>query len=691
MPPQGEHSWAVQALSIARIVFYSYDAASGTILRSDNCVDILGVEATGTLTSWSRLISGEDRAQHEDALQQLSPSAPFFELEYRIHHAVTAQEFWVIDRAEGSFSKDGRLTGITGAIIDVSARISVERELRKAARLRSMVFEAARMAAWHLDALSGRFTCTDELLELLDIDRSHFDGTTSAVETAIHPDDRDAWRQVHETATAPGGRLEIEFRVLLHHGGVKWLLSRGEIVRAINGVPLESFGVMIDITSRKSSEEAAARLAAIVASSEDAIISKSLRGIVTSWNKGAERLFGYSAEEMIGESVWKLIPENGEHEEINILNTTRVGQSIVPYESIRLHKSGRKIHVSVSVSPILNSHGEVVGASTIARDVTERREQNDKLRENEARLRLALRSARSGAWDYDLSKRELHWSPEMFELYGLNPADGLPTREELTERIAPAHRKRARQEFSKAMLQGGSFTLEFPIIRADGTEIWTALVGDVIKDFAGRPISARGIDQDITERKNWEKRQAMLLRELSHRVKNTLAVIQSVARQTLRLSTSPRDFVDAFEGRIRSLAASHSLLTEADWGGAKLDAVILNQAAGMVTDFGNRFRLQGPEVLLSAEAATQFGLVIHELATNALKYGALSVPGGRVDVVWTATKTRLRLLWRECGGPEIGVEPNHRGFGTMLIASSALKVTRSFRPTGLVCKLQLAR
>ena len=231
----------------------------------------------------------------------------------------------------------------------------------------------------------------------------------------------------------------------------------------------------------------------------------------------------------------------------------------------------------------------------------------------------------------------------------------------------------------------------YTVIRPDGTEIWTALAGDVVKDEHGRPVSARGIDQDITERKNWEKRQAMLLRELSHRVKNTLAVVQSVARQTLRSSPNPKSFVDAFEGRIRSLAASHSLLTEADWSGANMETIIRHQVSALVHDYEGRFRLRGPAVVLGAEVATQLGLVLHELATNAAKYGALSVPEGYVDVAWTATKTRLRLLWREHGGPGNGKQPDFSGFGTLLINSSALSVSRRFEPGGFVCKLEFAR
>lgn len=689
MSEQANSDWTLQALNIARVVFYSIDYATGCIKFSNNS-EVIGLTSAANAAEWLERVYVEDRAYYDDALKVINAGKCAYEIEYRVHHAESGEQLWVLDRGQGVFDEVGHCTGIRGAIIDISTRVNMEQELRKASRLRSIVFEAGRMAAWHLDIVLDRFSCTDELLELLDIDRSHFDGTPRALEGAIHPDDRGAWRKAHQKTQTPGDRMEIEFRVLLRQGGVRWLLSRGEILWKSDGTPIESYGVMIDITSRKSTEEAASRLAAIVESSEDAIISKSLHGIVNSWNSGAERMFGYTAEEMIGESIMKIVPPDNAHEETNILSTIRKGEAISPFETVRLHRNGHTIDVSIAASPIRNGQGVVVGASTIARDVTERHRHMETLRQNEARLRLALRSARAGAWDYDLQKRELHWSPEMFALYGLDPSDGDPTRESLALQIVPSHRKRARMEFSKAILQGGSFTLEFPIIRPDSSEIWTALVGDIIKDEAGRAVSARGIDQDITERKNWEKRQAMLLRELSHRVKNSLAVIQSVARQTLRSSSSPRAFVDAFEGRIRSLAASHSLLTEGGWSGARLDVIIRNQAAPLMEDFPRRYKLRGPNVVLTAEVATQLGLVLHELATNAAKYGSLSVSGGCVGIIWTASNGTLRLLWRERGGPPLKGEPAKVGFGTLLVLSSALKVTRRFDRKGFSCKLQLA-
>jgi two-component sensor histidine kinase len=169
-----------------------------------------------------------------------------------------------------------------------------------------------------------------------------------------------------------------------------------------------------------------------------------------------------------------------------------------------------------------------------------------------------------------------------------------------------------------------------------------------------------------------------------------MAVIQAMTRQTLRASRDPKTFADAFEGRIRSLASSHNLLTDADWRGAKLTDVITSQVGSMVDNMDTRFTLRGPNVLLPPEAATQLGLVLHELGTNAVKYGALSTRAGHISLIWTVSRNKLHLMWRERGGPPISEIPEHKGFGAALIDSSAASVERRFNPAGLTCKLELA-
>jgi PAS domain S-box-containing protein len=469
-PPGDNFGWLPRAMSVAKIVVYSCDVETGLALRSEDSMEILGISSSGPTQDQFERVSPEDRPNFESAFKSITPEAPQFEIEYRFSHAVTGVRFRVLDRGNGEFDETGKLLRVHGAIVDISGRVSAENEIREAARLSSVAFEAARMGAWHLDVIANRLTCSDELLALFGIDRSQFDGTPDTVEKAIHPDDVELWRKVHEKALASGGRMELEFRVLLPRGNLRWFLSRGEILRRSDGTAIEIHGVMIDITERRAAEEAAARLAAIVASSEDAIISKNLNGIVTSWNDAAERLLGYSAEDMIGQPLSLIIPPDNIGEEIRILSTIRSGEFIAPYDSLRLRKDGSRLDVSLTVSPIRNAAGQVVGGSTIMRDIGERRRHSEMLRQNEERLRLALRSARAGAWDYDLVRNELRWSPEMFVLYGLDPANGAPSREEIEAQIEPSHRDRFLAEFDKALAQGGSFIIEFPIIRPDGSE-----------------------------------------------------------------------------------------------------------------------------------------------------------------------------------------------------------------------------
>jgi len=552
--------------------------------------------------------------------------------------------------------------------------------------------QQAKVLVYSCDIASGIVQRSENSMEIVGLPST---GRSDRWSDSIFPEDLPYFENALKSISPEAPEFEVEYR--FRHAVTNawfWVLDRGEGQFDDSGNRLYVHGAITDISRRVDVEtgmrEAAARHAAIVASSEDAIISTDPSGIVTSWNAGARRLLGYPAEEMIGHSLFRIIPPDYASQETAVLNSVKSGQSVTPYDSVRLRRDNSRLDVSLTVSPIYDASGRVTGASSIIRDITERRHHIEELRLNEQRLSLALKGARAGAWVYDIQRREMRWSPEMFILYGLDPESDTPPRGHFASQVAAAHKSRVQAEFTEAIARGGTFNLEFPIVRPDGTEIWTAVMGDVIEDASGMPVSAHGIDQDITERKSWEKRQAMMLRELSHRVKNTMAVIQSMTRQTLRVSRDPKIFADAFEGRIRSLASSHNLLTDAEWRGANLSDVIASQLGGMVDSMAKRFRLRGPDVVLPPEAATQLGLVLHELGTNAAKYGALTTPVGQIAIVWRVSSSKLRLTWRERGGPRIEVPPSHIGFGTSLIDSSAANVERRFDPAGLTCKLELA-
>lgn len=337
------------------------------------------------------------------------------------------------------------------------------------------------------------------------------------------------------------------------------------LLRDAAGAVTGAINMMIDVGAEHEAELHAARLAAIVESSDDAIISKDLRGRITSWNASAERIFGYRAEEMIGESIRRLIPPELQAEEDEILARLRRGLRIDHFETVRVAKDGRRIDISVTVSPLHNKAGDVVGASKVARD--------------------------------------------------------------------------------------------------------------------------------ITAQKQAESLQRLLFEELNHRVKNTLATIQAIANQSLRRAASPTDFVLSFGGRIHALARAHDLLVKSEMKGSDIVDVIREQVLlGPVPD--PRMRFSGPSVTLDSRAGVHLALVLHELATNARKYGALSVPGGRLTIDWRveATGPDLLISWREEGVPHV-IAPTAHGFGTTLIErtleSNGGAASIHYEVGGIVCEMRL--
>ncbi|WP_343715073.1 CheR family methyltransferase [Inquilinus sp.] len=361
-------------------------------------------------------------------------------------------------------------------------------------------------------------------------------------------------------------RLEQE--VALADGSASYImriLPYRSVDNVINGVVI----TFIDITERKRSEEAFARLAAIIDNSQEAIIGMAPDGTITSWNAGAERMYGYSAEEAIGRALSFLSVANRSSELRQILDRLKrqpAQQSVV--ETERLTKDGRRIFVSYTASPI--------------------------------------------------------------------------------------------------------------------------------RDTAGKLVPVAVVERDTTERRQAEERQQLLLAELNHRVKNTLASVLSIAGRTRQSSASLEEFSQSFEGRVQSLASAHELLAENVWSGADLRQTLLRELQPY-HEGKDPPVLTGGEVFLPARAALIFAMAFHELATNASKYGALSAPGGAVKVGWRVVKSAatpfLRIEWTERGGPKTA-EPTREGFGLSFVKRSIAyelhgNAELTFKPAGLQCRIEV--
>ena len=231
-------------------------------------------------------------------------------------------------------------------------------------------------------------------------------------------------------------------------------------------------------------------------------------------------------------------------------------------------------------------------------------------------------------------------------------------------------------------------------LRKDGRPFNAAISIGPMRAADGTVIGMSAAVHDISDRKEWEARQILMSRELSHRVKNSFAVLQSILRSTLKVARDPEHFAEAFAGRLHSLSAAQDILSANDWRGAELGALANKQLAFYLESAPGRMRISGPEINLPADYAAPLGLILNELATNAVKYGALSVETGMVDLSWhigriSLQRRRLTVTWEETGGPD-ATQRGPASFGTTLIEQSlaSAKVSQIFGVSGLICEIQ---
>ena len=263
-----------------------------------------------------------------------------------------------------------------------------------------------------------------------------------------------------------------------------------------------------DITERKRAEEERARLVAIVESSDDAIIAKTLDGIITSWNTGAEKLYGYTAEETVGRPISMLVPPERPDEIPRILESIRRGERVDHFETVRVTKDGRRLDISLTVSPIKNSAGAIVGASTIARDITERKRVEEELIKSESSLSAAQRIAHLGNWDYDIARDEAYWSDELYRIFGFAPQEFVPTYKKFLDLVHPDDKELLRREVRAALYgahERGHSSVDYRVVRPDGEVRFVSTQYEVVRDASGRPVRLIGTIHDVTERKRVEE------------------------------------------------------------------------------------------------------------------------------------------------------------------------------------------
>ena len=337
--------------------------------------------------------------------------------------------------------------------------------------------------------------------------------------------------------------------------------------------------------------------------------------------------------------------------------------------------------------PLFDDDGTYVGHVGSVMDITERREAEEALRLSEGHFRTLTESMPHLVWTLEAGGACRYLSAGWADFLGANPSY-----ERWRDAIHPEDRAAVDASWAAAGPVEG-YQSEYRLRRLDGTYRWFLSRAARLHDAEGRFVRWVGTCTDVTERKQAEERQRVLMAELDHRVKNTLAKVQAMAWQTMRTARSPDSFNEIFGARLQALARAHDMLNRAGHDGASLHETVREALVPIAGGDALRASLSGDPIRLSGRAVLTLSIVLHELATNAAKHGALSAPDGRTEVTWSGNSGRIEIAWAESGGPAV-TPPTRRGFGLRLIADSIAHelggdVALDFARTGLVCKIGL--
>ncbi|MEG3175923.1 HWE histidine kinase domain-containing protein [Sphingomonas sp. RB3P16] len=351
----------------------------------------------------------------------------------------------------------------------------------------------------------------------------------------------------------------------------------------------------------------------------------------------------------------------------------------------------------VVVTPIKGSDGTPERLLAISRDITESKTAEQQLALSQERLELALgANGMIGIWDWDLASDLVYSDPNFARLHAITPeraAHGAPLGA-YTASFHPEDLPRFEAALVRLFEGAPEFECEYRVLQDDGAVKWVLARGKLVRDADGTPRRLPAASVDLTDLKRAEEQQQLLNHELAHRLKNMLAIVQAIVGQTLRQAETVEDAREALTARLAALATAHEVLVQSNWEDADVGSVVTSALAPH-SPGASRLAIRGPAVPVSARCALGLGLAMHELATNAVKYGALSVAAGRIDVSWVVrddgATPRFRLEWRETGGPVV-VVPARRGFGSAMIERSLRGYFRGeavidFAPGGVVFTL----
>ncbi len=647
------------------------------------------------------------RALHEDILSGASGGFAFEKLPLRVSRR-GAREIGYFTVSYSPVPDATAPNGVGGVLVtaaEISQSIADQKTLRTTQERYEMAREVAGVGAWEWDIKANKVYADARYAELHNVAPEFAEAglPVQSYTPAVHPDDRDRIRDLALKVAQSGGDFAEEYRLVQADGSVRWVYTRGRAYLDEDGQPMRNTGVIVDITERKSVE------ADLAAARHDLDLAAQAAGMgrwdhkphlgQRFWDARARSIFGLPSDAAPSTETFERMVHPDDLPTVRAAvaaATDPEGSGAINME-YRIHRGGDgALRWVETFGRAFFEGGRCVRFVGVVSDVTERREAIHRLLRQEETLRLAIDAADVGTWDFNLDTGDLTWSDRCYAMLGVRIGDPVGI-ETFNACIHPGDQARVTEAMRLATdpVVRAEYAVEFRVVgRDDHVERWVNTKGKVFFGDDGKAHRFVGAVVDVTDRKRAELHLRLLVNELNHRVKNSLATIQAIAAQSFTGERALPQAQEAFSSRIVALAEAHDLLTRENWEGADLHDVTARLAE--LHGGQARFELSGPAIRLSPKTALSLSMALHELATNAMKYGALSTPEGRIRVAWDLAPdpgaARLDLTWTERGGPPVQ-PPTERGFGSRLIerglaAELSGSAAIDFHPDGVICRIR---